>query len=524
MPRVLISAGHTVMDPGQIYGDLREADLTRKIAPKIIPYLQQAGVEVQGVPLDLPLLQRVEWINNTGYTTENNDVLIEVHVNDGGKRGIEAWFEGEGGNNSQKLAKVVVDTLCADTGYQNQGIHAEHEHELRSLTFLNRTKPAALLLETLYIDNPDDIALLKDETKLEELAKSIAKGILKYFGKDEKGQDLPEDQKPKFDDLKPVPRPAPAAMPGIPGFDDLDLDMDMDMFGGMDGSPVSPDAITPASVAPANPSPIAPTSAPIANTTAAAPTPASNQITPTSLPSIPPPPTPATGGSSLPTFGGSNSMANTMNSSMGSSMPGAGGLGVGGFGGGAGLGGGLSRPGGFGAGGMGMGGAGGSNNFMMDREQRREMIKKNYVKILGREPSQSDLNYFLNQGTAENDLVTKMLDSQEHLDLVKSKQQLQELEKKVSDQESELIKIKGEKKDIEATLENLQGLLQAKNKAINDLEQAVFAKHGVPSGALMASNQNSTASDNNLPTTAGSTYRPKYLERFYQWLSKKLAK
>ena len=56
MPRALISAGHTVMDPGQIFGDLREADLTRKIAPKVIPHLQAAGVEVQGVPLDLSLI------------------------------------------------------------------------------------------------------------------------------------------------------------------------------------------------------------------------------------------------------------------------------------------------------------------------------------------------------------------------------------------------------------------------------------------------------------------------------------
>lgn len=447
------------MDPGQIFGDLREADLTRKIAPKIIPFIQAAGVEVQGVPLDLPLLQRIEWINNTGYTDE--DVLVEVHVNDGNKRGIEAWFRGEGGNNSQKLAKVVVDTICEETGYAKQGIHAEHEHELRSLTFLNRTNPAALLLETLYIDNPEDITILKDESKLEELAKSIAKGILKYFGKDLEGKDLPEDQKPKYDDLKPVPKPA---APEIPGFGD---DMD-DFFGDMPGLPKPGGAglsATPGAKA--------------ASTTSTMPsmpsfTPASNPISP--APAMPSFPSSGAGGfnPSVPKFGAP--------------------------------------------------GAATGGNFMMDREQRREMIKKNYVKMLGREPTASDMNYFLNQGINEQDLIQKIVDSQEHQDLVKSKQKAADLEKKTNDQESEIKKLTAQAKDQQAILENLQNLLIHKNQAIAELEQAVFNKHGVPSSVYK---QNSSAPSSVAPESAASTPTQAhrgFWDKIFHRLSKMLAK
>ncbi|MBL8015164.1 MAG: N-acetylmuramoyl-L-alanine amidase [Candidatus Doudnabacteria bacterium] len=453
MPRALISAGHTVMDPGQIFGDLREADLTRKIAPKVIPHLQAAGVEVQGVPLDLPLLQRVEWINNTGYTKEANDVLVEIHVNDGGKRGIEAWFEGEGGNNSQKLAKVVVDTVCGETGYQNQGIHAEHEHELRSLTFLNRSKPAALLLELLYIDNPEDIAILKEDAKLEELAKAVAKGILKYFGKDLQGKDLPEDQKPKYDDLKPVPRPAPAPGTGLDGFgmDDLDDDIFADGLS-MPGMPPIP--------------------------------------APATKPSLPTPP-------AVPAPG----------STAGFSTPG---IGAGGFSPP------MSTPGAFGA------PKPGGNNFMMDREQRREMIKKNYVKILGREPSQSDMNYFLNQGTSEQDLVQKMIDSQEHQDLVKAKKEAEEMKKKVGELEAELTKVKAEAKDNSAITQNLQNLLAHKNRAIQELEQAVFNTHGVPSSVAL--NQSTKESSSQGDTSDKAQPHQTFLKKFYVTLSRWLNK
>lgn len=288
MGRVLISAGHTMMDPGAIFRDLREADLTRAIAPKIIPYIEKAGLEVKGVPLDLPLLQRIQWINNTGYTEEAGDVCVEIHINDGGNRGIEAWYRGEGGNGSHKLAKVTVDTITDITGYKSQGIKSELDHELGSLTFLNRTNTASILLETLYMDNDEDIAILKNEDKLEELAKAVATGILKYMGKDADGKDLPESEKPKLEDVKAQAR-------------------------SKTNIPVKPGAF-------------------MGNVPARMPMPTQ--------------------------LGGNFPQSPAMQAFSG-------------------------RP--------------ANTNFMADREQRKDMIEKTYMKLLGRKPSQSDLNYFLNK-------------------------------------------------------------------------------------------------------------------------------
>lgn len=182
MARVLISAAHTLMAPGEIFQDLREVDLTRKIVAKAIPYLEKSGLTFQTVPLDLQLLNRIDWINGTGYSEAAGDIFVEIHINDGGKRGFEAWFSGAPGpnNKSQKLAEYLVDEISKTTGYQKQGVRSEFEHTLGSLLILNQTNPIATAIECLYIDNPEDIAILKDEAKLDSLAKSIVDAVTKY--------------------------------------------------------------------------------------------------------------------------------------------------------------------------------------------------------------------------------------------------------------------------------------------------------------------------------------------------------
>ncbi len=183
MARLLISAAHTVENPGAVYQDLREADLTRKLLGLCLPLLDAKKIEYKAVPLDLPLWQRIEWINNTGFTEANGDIFVELHINDGGKRGIEGWFRGnaDSNNRSQKLTETLVNHISKLTGYQNQGSKSEYEHELTSLLILNATNPTGTCVESLYIDNPEDIAIIKDEEKFKKLAESIVDGIDEFL-------------------------------------------------------------------------------------------------------------------------------------------------------------------------------------------------------------------------------------------------------------------------------------------------------------------------------------------------------
>jgi hypothetical protein len=183
MGRLLLSAGHTLDAPGDINGDLIEAELTRKILRLCIPYLEAKQIEFQAVPLDLPLLDRIDWINRTDYSKEKGDLFIEIHINNGGKRGIEAWYGGKPGikNQSQTAAEFILNTLCKKTGFTNQGAKSEFEHEFGQLIILNQPKTISTVLEILYIDNEDDIKILRNDKELDNLAKNLADSISDYF-------------------------------------------------------------------------------------------------------------------------------------------------------------------------------------------------------------------------------------------------------------------------------------------------------------------------------------------------------
>jgi len=89
---------------------------------------------------------------------------------------------------------------------------------------------------------------------------------------------------------------------------------------------------------------------------------------------------------------------------------------------------------------------------------------------LGREPNQNDLNYFLNIGIREDELIKKMIDSQEHIDLVKAKQELIELKDKFSTVQNELNDLKNQSEDSKNIIENLHQSIDQKNIALNKLQ------------------------------------------------------
>jgi len=184
MARVIISAGHTQQEPGAVVDNLREVDFTRKIANKVTSHLRKQGIIILSVPPELELPARIDWINKTGYREETEDICIEIHVNDGGKSGIEGWYKDKGENNSYKLTKNIVDEIVNITGLTNQGVKSEYDHELQSLAFLHNTNPTSALIECLYLDNPEDQKFLQDDNKLDKLAQGIVNGIKKFFGID----------------------------------------------------------------------------------------------------------------------------------------------------------------------------------------------------------------------------------------------------------------------------------------------------------------------------------------------------
>ena len=401
MARLLISAAHTMENPGAVYQDLREADLTRKLLALCLPHLDAKKIEYKAVPLDLPLIQRIEWINNTGYSEAQGDIFVELHINDGGKRGVEGWYRGNASpdNRSQRLATTIVDYVCKTSGYQSQGAKSEYEHELTSLLILNSTNSTGTCVELLYLDNPEDIAILKDDAKMNDLAKTIVDSISEFI---------------KDDATKPLPQPN-----------------QQNAIANNNGAIFDTQVPAPTTVqAPIPASPL-PMSAPFA-----APAPSPFSANPPSF------------GGSAPSFGG------------------------GGFGGAPSFGGGAQ---GFGGG---MGGFGapkpagaGNNGMLMDREQRKTMIKETYQKIMGKEISQNDINYYLNLGVSKQELIEKLVEHADFQALVNDGASAKELRLQIQKLEGEVALFQSNLNDTKALQTSLAQLLEQKNIMIQRLYQ-----------------------------------------------------
>lgn len=530
MPRVLISAGHTVMDPGAIYGDLREADLTRKIAPMVLNALAGAGLEMQAVPLDLALPDRIQWINGTGYSAELGDILVEIHVNDadGTKRGLEIWYEGGGNNESEKIGAVIADSVISEHGLASQGVRSEQDHDLGSLRFLNATLPHASIVEVLFIDNQEDVLILRDDNRLQAIAQSIAKGIARYCGKNLDGSNLAPDQAPNFNDLIAKYSIKPSGKPKSPfgGFGFGPFDDDLDSLLGDDL--LLPNATQDANAAASNLQPnqaaaqsFGAQAAPQATQNAAfpsnsAPTPiptfgssstpnpansfgnsgATNQTSNTTslttnnnspISSNPAPAASAPFGSNqptnpsanpVPTFGGAatNNFGGSNASAFGSPTPAPA------FGGGA-----SNAFGAAGATGL------GASTFM-DREKRKEMIENTYLKVLGIKPEDKDLNLHLNKGISEAELTQKLIDSEQHTTIVKSKEELDKIKKDHEAMSGKMVKLQTTVRDMQEMIAQLNRLLIHKNQAIQNMEKTFSEAKGLPSSVYQKMEDDKKAS------------------------------
>ena len=177
MKAIALSAGHDLSDPGAIYKDLREADLTRKIVGYATDYIRAHGVGVINVPDNLNLVQTIKYINDRANQL---DSCVEVHMNKGGGKGVEAWNYQGGPNESDKLSQFLVDACVAETGLQNRGIKDETTNLHGRLGFVHDTTPIAALVETAFLDG--DYDFLKSEDNIKKIAKGVARGILSYHG------------------------------------------------------------------------------------------------------------------------------------------------------------------------------------------------------------------------------------------------------------------------------------------------------------------------------------------------------
>ncbi|HHY79479.1 MAG TPA: AMIN domain-containing protein [Thermoanaerobacter sp.] len=188
MPLIYIDPGHGGSDPGAIgVGGLRESDVVLGIALKLNSLLTKGGFRTtmsRDSDVFIDLVTRSQEANNAGA-----DVFISIHTNAFGTptpKGTEIWYYPDGykgdTRDNKTFAQIIHDNLMKEINTVDRGLK-----EGPNLSVLNKTKMPAILIETAFITNPDDAALLQDDAFQWKVAQGIYNGIVEYFKKLKEG-------------------------------------------------------------------------------------------------------------------------------------------------------------------------------------------------------------------------------------------------------------------------------------------------------------------------------------------------
>ncbi len=178
---IVIDPGHGGSDPGAVRGGLLEKSLTLDIAKRVRDILAARGWQVVMTRTDDrdvfaandsahdELQARDDVANSRGAR-----LLVSIHVNsyvNSGPHGVATYYYKAG---DLTLAQSVSRRIASELGINNNGVIKD------KLYVVNHALMPAALVETAYISNPDDFALLQSGSWRQKIAQAIADGIVDY--------------------------------------------------------------------------------------------------------------------------------------------------------------------------------------------------------------------------------------------------------------------------------------------------------------------------------------------------------
>lgn len=177
--KIGIDFGHTLSGEGTgaVGCGYKEQDLTRSLGKEVVNYLEKEGHKVYNCTVDkastnsLQLKGRVDKANK-----ESLDLFVSIHFNacvndiigNGKTTGTEVLVYSLSGK-STEYAKRVCENI-SKLGFKNRGVKSSNAYVLKN------TKAPAMLIETCFIDDKDDMDIYLKSPKL--VAKAIAEGII----------------------------------------------------------------------------------------------------------------------------------------------------------------------------------------------------------------------------------------------------------------------------------------------------------------------------------------------------------
>lgn len=183
---IYIDPGHGGLDPGALYGGIKEKDINLEISKKLDNGLTKLGAIVymtRDGDYDLSairtnnrkrsdLSRRVNLINKSKC-----DIFLSIHLNaedTNSWKGAQVFYDDINSSN-KKLAMVLQQQLKRDLKTSRK------IKKVDKLYLQKRIIVPGVLIEIGFLSNPNERCLLKSNNYQEKVVNSITKGILLYF-------------------------------------------------------------------------------------------------------------------------------------------------------------------------------------------------------------------------------------------------------------------------------------------------------------------------------------------------------
>ena len=179
--RICIIVGHGKSksggyDSGAVSRDGRyyEFEIAKRIAKYAADYLGCSLMNYEG---NLYLTDRIKAVNRADY-----DFVAEIHLNAGGGKGTEVYYY-NGSPTGLKAAMAVSQEIAEEFNVPDRGAKVKLGKNGKDyFAIIRDTKPTAILVETLFIDNDAELEILKSDEGKKRCGEAIGKALEKALG------------------------------------------------------------------------------------------------------------------------------------------------------------------------------------------------------------------------------------------------------------------------------------------------------------------------------------------------------
>ena len=178
---IYLDPGHGGTDPGAVYKDIYEKDITLSICKKLKELLEQEGAIVYMTRYDDYDLSSSTYnrkkrdLNNRAKVINESmaDMYISIHlnsINSSTWRGIQVFYDDINKNN-KTIASILQNNLMKERIIM----------EIDNILMNRKIKIPGVLIEAGFLSNPNDRYLLKDSNYQYKLSNKIKESIIEYF-------------------------------------------------------------------------------------------------------------------------------------------------------------------------------------------------------------------------------------------------------------------------------------------------------------------------------------------------------